>query len=162
MLYLCSGNLGALFATRSQRNQQTFAVRPRNREFQFPDVARKFAVLFDPRWSPRRAKCCELCSMPCGAMPEQEPKLQNIPVKFPVSREFELESGLLETASTTKEPPRNQHHSTNPPAAHFSANPSSNPKGLFLRFGDIDCRKIFRLGCELSGVDSVALDPAPF
>jgi len=59
-----------------------------------------------PSW---RGKYCELCSMPCGAMPEQEPKPQDFPVIFPVSREMQRESGSLETASTVSNKLSNGH-----------------------------------------------------
>jgi hypothetical protein len=51
-----------------------------------------------PTWLAKRS---ELCGMRCGAMPEQEPKPQYFPVKFPVSREMQREKSLLETARTT-------------------------------------------------------------
>ena len=38
--------------------------------------------------------------MQCGAVRERGPKSQDFPVKFPVSREFDSESGSLKTAST--------------------------------------------------------------
>jgi hypothetical protein len=43
---------------------------------------------FERRWSPRRAKPSELCSMSSSAVRKCEPKTSRFPVKFPVSREF--------------------------------------------------------------------------
>jgi hypothetical protein len=66
-------------------------------------ISRENSLFFlSPDDSPWRAKDSELCSMPSSAMCEREPKPQDFPVKFPVSRELQRESGLLETASTTK------------------------------------------------------------
>jgi hypothetical protein len=48
-------------------------------------MSQNFSLLFFSLDGPLpRAKRSELCSVPCGAMREQEPKIQN----FPVSGEF--------------------------------------------------------------------------
>jgi hypothetical protein len=53
-------------------------------------ISRENSLFFlSPNGQPWRAKHSELCSTPCGAMPEQEPKPQDFPVKFPVSREMQ-------------------------------------------------------------------------
>jgi hypothetical protein len=51
-----------------------------------------------------RAKRGELCSMPCGVVREGGPKSQGFPVKIPVSREVDLESGSHETSPTAIDP----------------------------------------------------------
>jgi len=64
-------------------------------------MSRENSLFFlGPDDPPTLAKCSELCRMPCSVMREREPKPQKFPVKFPVSRELQRESGSLETAST--------------------------------------------------------------
>lgn len=50
LLYLHVVGIWGVFRDKLQKNLQTFAARTNNREFQFPDVSRKFPVLFAPPW----------------------------------------------------------------------------------------------------------------
>jgi hypothetical protein len=36
---------------KSNTEHELLPLEPRDREFQFPDVSKKFPVLFEPRWS---------------------------------------------------------------------------------------------------------------
>jgi hypothetical protein len=77
MPYLSSAIFGAFFATRSRKNDKISPLEPVTGNFNFL-LSQEFSLFFLSLDDPlRRAKRRELCSMPCGALREQEPKTQN-------------------------------------------------------------------------------------
>ncbi len=120
-------------------------------------LSRKISLFFlSPDGPPRRPKHSEVCSMPRGAAREQEPKTQDFPVKFPVSREMQRESGLLETASTTK---LNQEFSRVSRFLALLLQPKVQPR-IFLvdHRCDFNGLKELSLRRDLRRVDSVRVD----
>jgi hypothetical protein len=106
LLYFVVGIWGRFSRQDQKIIQQTFAARTRNREFQFPDPSKKIPCSF---WAPMvlheglsTVNCAACHPAPCV---NESPKLQDFPVKFPVSRKLQRERGLLETARSTKDFP---------------------------------------------------------
>lgn len=77
-----------------------FTVRSRNREYKFPDIPKKFAVLFLRRCSSQSAKYIEYRGLQLVELPKGLLKTDDFPEEFPVSRERQPESGSHLTAHT--------------------------------------------------------------